>query len=208
MNKAVQSFRSAPAPAASGYDETEARLVASAAALKALPLERFAVDLMHASIHETGHQLMAIWAGGTTVKSHLSLIWPHQQDGRMVAGSTTFDGIRERMSSRRAVGVAGIVAESLMPDPDASPSGDEWDLFERLRDGSGMPEADLELAGGKITWHAVKRASKLLRRHWSIVRMLSQAKRKTLLYQLTDQLSWSRPPMPGHDEGMSRRAQM
>lgn len=171
-----------------GYDGGEASIVARAAALVGPPLEPFARDLWLASIHVTGHQLMGVWQGCAAAKAYLYLTWPGNAAGRMISGRVSFSGIPERMSSRQAVAVGGVVAEWLMQERDSSSTEDEWDLFDRLRDCAWMSPDDIELTDGKITWHAVKRASKLLRRHWNIVHMSSASKRKDLLFRLLENL--------------------
>ena len=141
---------------------------------------------MAASIHETGHQLMAIWQGCSGAKVHLALVWPERVAGRMVTGNVVLTGVPDRLSGRQAVAVAGVVAEWLTHELDAASPEDEWDLFDRLRDGAWMSPDELALTDGRITWHSVKRASKLLRRHWKIVSMSSASKRRDLLFRLGD----------------------
>jgi hypothetical protein len=192
MNKAVSDVVCAAHLTAMGYDVSEALLVERVTSVMSLPLEQFARDLMGKSIHETGHQLMAVWQGCSTAKANLSLVWPGVEAGSMIAGSVIFSGLPDRQSSRRAVAVAGVVAEWLMRRSDAHPSEDEWDLFDSLRDCAWMSQDELELTDGRITWHAVKRASKLLQRHWSIVSLSSASKRKDLLSRLGHNLSVSR----------------
>jgi hypothetical protein len=169
-----------------GYDADEAALVARVAGKRGLPLLKFAADLMAASVHETGHHMMIVWLGGEASATRLSLTWPEQRSGRMVEGQSSFSGLPEWTSSRRAVAVAGPVAEWMMREHGGGISN-EWDLYAKLREDGGMPASDLDLAEGRITWHAVKRAARLLRRHWNIIRLSAASKRRDLLFRLSEQ---------------------
>jgi hypothetical protein len=171
-----------------GYGETEKGIVAHVASGRGLPLEQFARELMQASIHQTGHQMMAVWQGVAKVKTSLSLETPASNRDRLIGGEITFSALPERMTCRQAVAVAGMVAEWLIPAPRLASSGDEWDLFESMRSEGAVPVDDLDLANGTITWHAVRRAAKLLRRHWWIVSLSATSKRTAFLYSLTDVL--------------------
>jgi hypothetical protein len=73
MGKATYDEISATQVTALGYDETEAKIVARAAAVMGPPLETFARDLKTASVHVTGHQLMAVWQGCASARAYLSL---------------------------------------------------------------------------------------------------------------------------------------
>jgi hypothetical protein len=89
------------------------------------------------------------------------------------------------MSSRQSIVVSGAVAEWLMRLGDDA-SDDEWDLFDGLRDCTWMSPEDFELTDGKITWHAVSRARRLLQRHWNIVSLSAASKRRDLLSRLSN----------------------
>ena len=184
MDNAAYDEASATRLAALGYDENEAKYILEAVALMGPPLEPFARDLKTASVHVTGHQLMAVWQGCDLVKAHLTLDWPKPATDHVISGNVVFDGLPERMSTRQVVAVAGVVAEWLLEEPGNKTESDDWELFDRLRDGKWMSEEDRRLTGGRITWHAVRRASKLLRRHWNIVKLSSASKRKDLLFRL------------------------
>jgi hypothetical protein len=139
--------------------------------------------------------MMAIWQGCGAANAHLSLVWSESEANRKIVKNIVYSDLPDRLSSRRAVAVAGVVAEWLMQERSGRTAEDEWDVFSRLRDGAWMTPDELELTEGKITWHAVKRACKLLRRHWSIVRMSSASKRKDLLFRVRDSLADTRGSM-------------
>lgn len=201
MHEAAYDEASAIRLAALGYDESEVKYILQAVALMGPPLEPFARDLKTASVHVTGHQLMAVWQGCDMVKAHLSLDWPKPATDHLISGNVDFDGLPERMSTRQVVAVAGVVAELLIEEHGNKAEGDDWELFDRLRDGAWMSPEDHALTGGKITWHAVRRASKLLRRHWNIVSLSSASKRKDLLFRLLYNLPGSKPPCFNGERG-------
>ena len=177
---------------AMGYCQVEAHLVMRTAAMNGLPLQQFATDLMTTSIHSTGHQLMAIWQGCSSAKVSLSLVWPQSGPGSMINGGIFLSGLPSRMSSRQSIVVSGAVAEWLMRLGDAA-SDDEWDLFDGLRDCTWMSQEEFELSDGKITWHAVSRARRLLQRHWNIVGLSAASKRRDLLSRLSNSICAAHP---------------
>lgn len=190
MNRAMSDVISAVHLTSIGYDECEAKLVAGITANLDLPIAQFSNDLMAESIHETAHQLMAVWLGCSGARAQLSLAWPNLANGRMISGDVEFAGVADRLSTRQAIAVAGVVAEWLMQrrGDDAGSASDEWDLFNSLRDGAWMSPHEREMTKGKITWHAVKRASRLLQRHWGLVSMSAKLKRTNLLHRLESNL--------------------
>jgi hypothetical protein len=202
MNLPLPQTEAAAKLADLGYGQPEAGYVMHTASCKGLPLEQFARELMKASIHQTGHQMMAVWQGVPTVRTNLSLLPAGRKNDPLIGGEITFSALPERMTCRQAVAVAGAVAEWLIPAPRLARQGDEWNLFEEMRSDGMVPADDLALAGGIITWHAVKRAAKLLRRHWSIVALSAASKRTAFMYSLADDVLGM--PVPARGSAVTR----
>src|SRR5512137_1432426 len=103
MASAISHAEPASLLAELGYGETERAVVAHAASCRGLPLEQFARELMQASIHQTGHQMMAVWRGVATVKTSLSLLPQAGKRDRLIGGEVTFSALPEKITCRQTV---------------------------------------------------------------------------------------------------------